>query len=1072
MGILKIQIRGLCVSGIIALLLCVAVRADDWPTYMHDAARSGVSTAKLGLRLNEQWQVSSPSLPRPAWPAPARRMISRVDYDRAFYTIAVGDTVYFGSSVENQIRAVDAETGAERWRFLTEGPVRMAPAWHKGRVYAGCDDGYLYCMDASTGELIWKFLGGPAPERLIGNGRLVSRWPLRSGIAIRDNIVYFAAGIFPSDNTFVIAVDADKGGELWRSASLDSPYKSGMRTLSPQGYILVSDQSITVPSNRKAPSVFDRADGTFRYSVRTDHSKKQKLGVGHYALLEGENLIVGTQGSLTAVDQNSGNILFTLHSARRIVLSSDTYYVLSGKGVEAIDRKKFDDAPAKTAKIRAATTRWKLSREGLVSLILADDKLVVGGDRFVGVYAVGHGELLWEHPVDGQAYGLTATGGRLFVSTDRGTVHGFSTAPLSSPVSVSKQPARSAKLSPGESAKKIVRATGVSQGFALVMGSGAAALAIQLAEHTDLMLHVLPVRGSAKEARNSVTRAGLYGVRITVEDPASPPVYPSYFANMLVLTEDAGTPSTIADAEQLLRTVRPCGGMLLIKEGDTKARAALINTCRTSKGWKEHQRLSIGPDTWIVLERLSLPGAGQWTHQYADPGNTANSSDEVVHAPLRLLWYGEPGAELQSDRHHRIPAPLFFNGRVFLQQEDVIDPGRKNRRPKISKNYIVCFDAYNGIQYWRREVPGAYRIRMLYGVGNLACSEKGLFVAVEDKCLRLDPMTGETLTTYTAPKAADGEERLWGYVATVGNTLFGSISKENVTTWLAPESAQFSDGVFACDVDTGKLKWVYRGVNIRKGAIAATADRLFITDLGVLSEERLENRRIGYAYVPSHKRRGRHGEPLGMTNDMHKIMALDAKTGTPAWKSEVDLKDCGGNVMYAIHTDGVLLFAGHFSTSHKVKQRMVALDADNGSVLWHRYTDNQVRPTVIRGKIYSKHVFDLRTGEPEYRMKRGKQVMRKDAKTGESVPVLRSFVTVRGCGALASSDNMLFYRCGSAASYDLRTRKQVVYRGTRTGCWFNMIPVGGIVIQVEASSGCICNFAIQATVVYEPVPDM
>ena len=45
------------------------------------------------------------------------------------------------------------KTGQPRWSFLTEGPVRLAPAVADGRVYAGCDDGGLYCLDAETGNL-------------------------------------------------------------------------------------------------------------------------------------------------------------------------------------------------------------------------------------------------------------------------------------------------------------------------------------------------------------------------------------------------------------------------------------------------------------------------------------------------------------------------------------------------------------------------------------------------------------------------------------------------------------------------------------------------------------------------------------------------------------------------------------------------------------------------------------------------------------------------------------------------------------------------------------------------------
>ena len=53
----------------------------------------------------------------------------------------------------------------EKWKFYTEGPVRCAPACWRGRVYAGSDDGYLYCLDGQTGHVVWKFRGAPTDRR-------------------------------------------------------------------------------------------------------------------------------------------------------------------------------------------------------------------------------------------------------------------------------------------------------------------------------------------------------------------------------------------------------------------------------------------------------------------------------------------------------------------------------------------------------------------------------------------------------------------------------------------------------------------------------------------------------------------------------------------------------------------------------------------------------------------------------------------------------------------------------------------------------------------------------------------
>ncbi len=55
------------------MLLVAAAQADDWPTYQHDHARSGVSQEKIILPLHEQWEHVADQAPRPAWPAPAKQ---------------------------------------------------------------------------------------------------------------------------------------------------------------------------------------------------------------------------------------------------------------------------------------------------------------------------------------------------------------------------------------------------------------------------------------------------------------------------------------------------------------------------------------------------------------------------------------------------------------------------------------------------------------------------------------------------------------------------------------------------------------------------------------------------------------------------------------------------------------------------------------------------------------------------------------------------------------------------------------------------------------------------------------
>ena len=99
--------------------------------------------------------------------------------------------LFFGSSADCCVHALDAVTGRELWTFYTSGPVRLAPAIWRDRVLVASDDGFLYCLAADNGKLLWKLRGGPGNAMVLGNGRMVSRWPAHGGPVIADGIVYF-----------------------------------------------------------------------------------------------------------------------------------------------------------------------------------------------------------------------------------------------------------------------------------------------------------------------------------------------------------------------------------------------------------------------------------------------------------------------------------------------------------------------------------------------------------------------------------------------------------------------------------------------------------------------------------------------------------------------------------------------------------------------------------------------------------------------------------------------------------------------------------------------------------------
>ena len=147
----RIPVMGFLFAAALAANRCLA----DWPMHMKDPARSGIASEKLSFALVRAWTYEPSQPPRPAWPEPGKEW-HRLDFDYAFQPVLAGGCVYFGSSADDTVRALDCDTGKLIWRFTASGPVRFAPDIAGGKAYVASDDGWLYCLDAGTGRLAWR----------------------------------------------------------------------------------------------------------------------------------------------------------------------------------------------------------------------------------------------------------------------------------------------------------------------------------------------------------------------------------------------------------------------------------------------------------------------------------------------------------------------------------------------------------------------------------------------------------------------------------------------------------------------------------------------------------------------------------------------------------------------------------------------------------------------------------------------------------------------------------------------------------------------------------------------------
>jgi len=415
---MKVTVRfknlSLCVVTLMFWAASMGQSWSAWPAYRHDAQRSGASAEEIKLPLVEAWMHRS-AVPDPAWPElPARQDVFRrvqklgptTSFDRAFHVAVANGMLYYGSSADDTVRCLDTIDGRVRWIFTADGPVRLAPVVADGLVYVGSDDGWVYCLRADDGSLVWRYRGGSEDRRLPGNGRMMSLWPVRCGIVVDDGVVYFCAGLFPLQGSYLCAVSAKDGKELWNQ-QID---------IVSQGYMLASSSHLYVPTGRTAPVVFDRHTG--KPVAQLPGAGPNRLAGGCLAVLVDDTVLYSageTSGIQAGSPQSKDKVLFA--DGLRVVADHTMNYILTKDRLCAVDRahwlelSRLQAKNKKTAEdlsriavlggTRRDYIKWETPVPDGCELILAGTTIFVGELDRVSAYSVTDGKLLWRGNVQG-----------------------------------------------------------------------------------------------------------------------------------------------------------------------------------------------------------------------------------------------------------------------------------------------------------------------------------------------------------------------------------------------------------------------------------------------------------------------------------------------------------------------------------------------------------------------------------------------------------------------------------------------------------------------------------------------
>lgn len=592
-----------------------------------------------------------------------------------------------------------------------------------------------------------------------------------------------------------------------------------------------------------------------------------------------------------------------------------------------------------------------------------------------------------------------------------------------------------------QAAEHIINATGITKGVCIDYGCGRGRLAYEIAKRSDLkIIGFEQDPDKVAQARNYLDQADIYGVRVTVFDASLSSLdCREYSANLIV--SDAMISQGVCPGSQaeMFRVLAPAGGVAFLGQPlgcpNPLDRADLENWLGAGDYVVTENRHGL----WAKIERDAIPGAGEWTHYYADPTNSANSGETGIQNSMKMLWYGQPGPRYITDRHNRPMSPLCKNGIM-------ITPGLHR---------LMAFDAYNGSRYWDLAIPEATRVAILRDCGWVALADDYAYVAHKDDCLALDVNTGRPALYLTTPTV--GSEKLhWGYLAVDGDKVFGTGQVEHASligNSLAHVYESYYDHrpiatgryLFAMDRHNGDLLWTYRrtqGSAVINPCIVIGGDYLYF----------IESRNPQAVNDPD----GRVTGSVLTSGDNEYLVKLNKNTGAEVKSRLVDLPF--QHVIYLLYAaDHDLVIAagtyndpgctyGHHAFAAADLAEAWSSDFYRGGTNTDHGEQDQ-HPCIVGNTMYGRYYkVDLRNGNTT------------------------SFALARGnCGTQSASATHLFGRNGNPYSYHLPGGSPIrMTTETRPGCWINMIPAGGLLLIPEASSGCACDYPLQATTVFVP----
>ncbi|MCF6313911.1 MAG: PQQ-binding-like beta-propeller repeat protein [Verrucomicrobiales bacterium] len=1042
--------KKISLSFLVLLVVAFAIgglRAQDWPMWRYDAHRSAASPHDLPADLHLQWSRELPAV-RAAWPNE-----NRLHFDTAYHPVVLNKILYLGSPNDSSLTAYDTETGQELWKYYTDGPVRLAPVAANGKVYLGSDDGYLYCLDASSGEQVWKFRAAPAdrPEKLhLGNNRLISYWPVRGGPVISKDgkTLYLASGVWPSLGIFIHSLNAETGKVNWTNNNthflpetrIDHNYLEES-ALSPQGHMLIAKGYLIIPNGRSMPARIDLKTGKLQHFVQGYRSGDCRVIANEQFALVGKHGVVtlndgreiGADAFVKAgkeapqswstpkrdqfegpfwqykrfegCDYRSvldGDIAFSINKGA--LFAHDLGKAVTGNYEKEANGKTYHPTDWKVPEL------WKIKsgfgNKKTEAVIKAGGRLYTHFNKELVAFDLPQtsgtkASVAWQKKLDQTPVELVAADHKLFVLSEEGYLLCYGKGgvePKRYVLKTQQAPTADEQGASGELARKVLKKSGVEEGYALVLGLEKGQLVRHLLRETKLL--VVAVDSDKKlldRLRRELATEGIFDDRFQaiVGDPVTVD-FPPYMANLI--TSESADMAAKLKTRKVYESLRPYGGVAVLPGGrDVESTSEFRNQ-----------------DDFLIARREgALPKTDQWTHETGNAARDYFSNDMRVKAPLSVLWYGD-------GEGYGFRKPKFYGASVKPQ----VAGGRLLALQQQQKK-LYALDIYTGRNLWVRDVERSSRY---------ATFPDAIYLAQGRKLDVLDPVTGKTRHSWPVKvnfpadkKVGTSDIRVDGDVIVVG-------LRDNDNFKLT-EGRWDSHLLIALDRKTGKQLWSRMAKKrYSTSSIALMGGRVLCIDSSSPQE------------VKAMARRGADISKLRGT-----LFCLDASSGKELWSYTLQQPPHAFKALGVFELrkkdDWVSGSAGLGVVIVGRGLDTVGLKLESGELIW-RNGKAGIQPLIVSApdKTFinqAGHKFNLLTGKL----------------IGEA-PV---FKKSGGCNYAVGSASLIFVRDRTAAYFDKDSGKRYAIRNLRSGCSNSFVPADGLLNVPCFSSNCVCNYPIQTS---------